>query len=132
MTDPIADLLTRIRNAYLAGHSQVEVPHSNLKRQLVEKLQSLGYFSSVTIKQADKNTSAKTLVIKLKYQNKLPTISSIKRISKPGRRVYLRSNKITSSMAGFDTTLVSTSQGIMTGKEARKTGIGGEIICHVW
>ena len=129
MTDPIADMLTRIRNGYLAGHQQVLVPHSNLKLKLAEKLQQLGYLNAVELSS---EKLAQQITLTLKYQDKLPVISSIKRISKPGRRVYTKSHGIKPVLSGFGATIITTSQGIFTDKEAKQKGLGGEIICQVW
>lgn len=129
MTDPIADMLTRIRNGYLAHHQQVVVPHSNLKFQLAQKLQQLGYLQSVDL---DDHSSTKQLALTLKYQDKLPVVTSIKRVSKPGRRVYTKSHNLKPVLAGLGATIVTTSGGIFTDKEAKQKGLGGEIICQIW
>lgn len=129
MTDPIADMLTQIRNAYLAKHQQVSLPLSNLKHQLALKLQTLGYIESVSI---NSDAQPKELVMGLKYQNKIPIVTTIKRVSKPGRRVYSKSNQIKSILSGYGTTILSTSSGILTDKEAKAKGLGGEVICQIW
>lgn len=129
MTDPISDMLTRIRNAYLARQQEVSLPHSQLKETLATKLASLRYLGSVTTQTKSKT---KTLHIQLQYKNKLPVITNLKRISKPGRRVYKKHSQISSTLSGHGATLISTNQGILTDKEARQKGLGGEIICQVW
>ncbi len=129
MTDPISDMLTRIRNAYMAKHSSVEVPHSELKEQLAQILKTKGYLNSIEMKD---NKPKKMMHIKLRYIGKLPAIDGIERISKPGRRLYARANNIPKTLGGVGSTIVSTSKGLMTDEQARKQKIGGEIICRVW
>ena len=129
MTDPIADMLTRIRNALLAKKTDVQVPYSIVKHNLGKKLEQMGYIGSLQTQGEGKN---KTLNITLLYKNKLPAITNIKRISKPGRRIYTRNHKIPRTLSGYGATIISTSQGILTDLEAKKAGIGGEIICQIW
>lgn len=144
-SDPIADMLTRIRNGYLAKKRQVDIPWSKMKKAIGEILVRQGYIKSIKVPArlnarspqatellAGQSIKDKKLIIELKYENKKPAISKIKRISKPGRRVYVRCDKIPYVLSGFGECLISTSKGIITGKEARKKRLGGEIICEVW
>ena len=130
MTDPIADMLTRIRNASNAKHDSVDVPASNIKKELAQILLNEGF-----IKGFDVIDDAKQGIIRvdLKYgkQNE-KVISGIKRISKPGLRVYVKSDEIPRVLGGLGIVILSTSKGIMTDKVARKENIGGEVICYVW
>lgn len=128
-TDPIADMLTRIRNAQRAGHEEVKVPFSRVKFDLAKTLASSGFV--LGIEEGGKGVK-KTLVIKLKYENGQPAITEIKRMSKPGQRLYIAVNKIRPIRQGFGVTILSTSKGIMSDKEARKQKVGGEIICQVY
>lgn len=129
MVDPIADLLTRIRNAYLAEHETVEVPHSRTKEAIAKILKEKGYVASTKVA---KGSPQSKIVLTLGYKGKIPALEDIKRISKPGRRVYVRANKIPQTLGGYGTTIISTNQGIMTDEEARKKNLGGEILCKVW
>jgi small subunit ribosomal protein S8 len=129
MTDPIADLFTRIRNAYMAHHHQLSLPHSKLREQICRLLAKEGYLDKITVNK-DKNLT--TLLIKLRYVNNLPAITNLKRVSKPGRRWYVRSDQIKPVLAGQGIALISTSQGLLTDKQARAQNIGGELICQVW
>lgn len=130
MTDPIADMLTRIRNAYRAFHKQVEMPSSRMKEDIAKILQQEGYISSFEIqKQGDKPT----LRIELIYgPEKTRAVSGIKRISSPGRRVYAKKDQIPRVLGGLGIAILSTSRGLMTDKTAGKENIGGEVICFVW
>ena len=130
ITDPIADMLTRIRNAQVVKKNEVLVPWSKLKFEIAKILKHENYIASV-----DKIEEAKfpNLKIVLKYDdNKEPAIKSIRRISKPGQRVYVSKNNIASVLNNFGISIISTSAGMMTSKEAKRKGIGGEIICEVW
>lgn len=129
MTDPIADMLTRIRNGFMAKKTSVSLPHSKLLAELVEKLIQLNYLQSFSI---NKDQAPKSLVLHLKYHNKQPVMSNLKRISKPGRRVYVTANQIPTVLAGYGSVILSTSQGLMTNIEAKKAKIGGEVICKIW
>jgi small subunit ribosomal protein S8 len=129
MTDPVADMLTRLRNAYMAGHDSVEIPYSNLKEQVAKILVSEGYIASLSI---EKQKPQNKMLLELIYYKKLPAIDAIKRISKPGRRIYARSDKIPKTLGGVGLTILSTSKGIMSGKQATKEKLGGEVICQVW
>ena len=129
MTDPIADLLTRIRNAYLAKHETVEIPHSRTKEAIAKILKENGYVGSLRV---TKHSPQPKMVLTLIYKGKIPAIEEIDRVSKPGRRVYVRTKKIPQTLGGFGMTIISTNQGIMTDKEAKKKNLGGEILCRVW
>jgi small subunit ribosomal protein S8 len=130
MTDPIADFLTRIRNANMVMHEKVEIPASKTKKALAEILKKEGF-----VKDYEYIEDGKQGVIRiyLKYgSNKEKVITGIKRISKPGLRVYCKKDEIPRVLGGLGIAIISTSQGIVTDKEARKNGLGGEVICYVW
>ena len=130
MTDPIADMLTRIRNGNNAKHDSVDVPASNIKKQLAQILLDEGF-----VKGYDVIDDGKQGIIRvdLKYgPHNQKVISGIKRISKPGLRVYVKSDEVPRVLGGLGIVILSTSHGIMTDKNARKEGIGGEVICYVW
>lgn len=129
MTDPIADMLTRIRNANQAKHEVVEMPASRLKLEILEVLKNEGY-----IAEYEKVEDGKQGVIKvtLKYVNKERVIKGIKRISKPGLRVYAKSTELPQVLNGLGVAIISTSNGVMTDREARKNKLGGEVIAFVW
>jgi small subunit ribosomal protein S8 len=129
MTDPIADMLTRIRNAYSAEHEEVEIPFSNLKERIVNLLNKTGYLGKARVEGEKSN---KKLILSLVYSNGRPAINKVEKVSKPGRRVYLKANDITKPLSGYGMTIVSTSKGLMTGDDANKQNLGGEIICIVW
>lgn len=130
MTDPIADMLTRIRNAVNAKHKVVEVPASNIKKSIAQILLDEGFIDGFNVTDDDKQG---IITIDLKYgPNEEKVISGIKRISKPGLRVYARANEVPKVLGGLGIAIVSTSKGLVTDKVARKEGIGGEVICYVW
>lgn len=126
MTDPIADMLTRIRNAYLTNKTKVQVPHSKIKLSLAERLIELGYLTSL------ESQPPRSIILTLSYINKQPSVTKIKRISKPGRRAYLRATKLPKTLSGYGESIVSTSLGLMTAAQAKKKNVGGEIICQIW
>ena len=130
MTDPISDTLSRIRNGYLAGKKTVSCPHSRVKEKLVKVLVKEGFLGKVEVQ--GKKPAEKKINLFLKYDQGRPVVTGIKRISKPGLRVYARAGKIPPIRLGYGVTVISTSSGIMTGKEANKKNLGGEIICQVW
>jgi small subunit ribosomal protein S8 len=132
MTDPIADLLTRIRNAILARHKIVEIPSSNLKQEIARILFEKGYILSYKV--VDGEGPSKTLKIALKYnpKNKKPAIKSIQRISRPGLRRYTGVDDLPRVLNGLGVAIISTSRGLMTDKEAKKENIGGEVLCYVY
>jgi small subunit ribosomal protein S8 len=128
MTDPIADMLTRIRNAQLAKKSTLELPFAKVKFMIGKILSNNGYVGAVNKVEGPKPT----ITIELKYNGKAPAITSIKRESKPGHRVYRKAEELPSILNGFGIAIVSTSQGMMTVKEAKEKGIGGEVVCSVY
>lgn len=127
MQDPIADMLTRIRNAQMAGHRQVALPKSKLKMSILNVLKEEGFIADFSEKEAATNPE---IQVQLKYYQGKPVIDKIKRISRPGLRVY-KSFKDLTEIAGFGVAIISTSKGVMSDKNARKTMVGGEIICEV-
>jgi small subunit ribosomal protein S8 len=130
LTDPIADMLTRIRNANLALHDAVEMPGSTMKAEVARVLRDEGYITDYELRDADVGTE---LVVRLKYdRDRRRVISGLERISKPGRRVYVDRTEIPKVLGGMGISVISTSQGIITGHEARRRGVGGEVICSVW
>ncbi|WP_062305151.1 30S ribosomal protein S8 [Alicyclobacillus sendaiensis] len=130
MTDPIADMLTRIRNANLVRHEKVEVPASKVKRAIAEILKNEGYIRDAEYIQ---DGPQGTIRLFLKYgKNNERVITGLKRISKPGRRVYVGHEDLPRVLGGLGIAIISTSKGIMTDREARKLGVGGEVICYVW
>ena len=130
ITDPIADLLTRIRNHSVLGKPTVNIPHSQTKEAICRILHQQGYLKEVKVDDSVKPQSQ--LILTLNYQDDLPTITKITRISKPGRRVYAKAKDFKPVLSGYGITIVSTSKGIMTAKDARKQKLGGELICQVW
>lgn len=135
MTDPIADMLTRIRNAQLVHKIEVEIPHSKFKEVIANKLKDEGYVSDVSVvdlEVSNKVKAFKKLVIKLKYYQSKPVIEKIKRISKPSVRSFTSKNEVPRVKNGLGIALISTSKGVLTDKQARKLGVGGEIICEVY
>ena len=129
-TDPIADMLTRIRNAGMAGHPSVEMPSSKFKLELAKVLKSEGYIAEYLVKEVEK---FKILFVTLKYNEAgKPLISKLKRVSKPGLRIYMKSKKLPKVLGGLGVAIVSTSKGLLTDRRARKENVGGEILCYVW
>lgn len=132
MTDPIADLLTRMRNAINARHTKVDIPASRLKIEVARILKEEGYITNYSIKTAE-GSNARTLRIFLRYGPKGESvISHLDRISRPSRRVYVPSDKISKVLGGLGINILSTSRGVMTGKQARKSNVGGEILCSIY
>ncbi|MBE6038343.1 MAG: 30S ribosomal protein S8 [Anaerofustis stercorihominis] len=130
MTDPIADMLTRIRNANNAKHPSVTIPASNVKKEIAKILLDEGYISDVKFIEDDKQG---LIEITLKYgKQDSKVISGIKRISKPGLRIYAAKDEIPKVLNGLGIAIISTSKGIMTDKQARKANVGGEVLCYVW
>jgi small subunit ribosomal protein S8 len=130
LTDPIADILTRIRNANLALHDSVEMPGSSMKAEVARVLRDEGYIVDYELRDAEVGTE---LVVRLKYdRDRRRVISGIQRVSKPGRRVYVDRASIPRILGGMGISVLSTSQGVITGHEARRRGIGGEVVCSVW
>jgi small subunit ribosomal protein S8 len=133
MTDPIADFLTRIRNGIMAAHSEVVMPSSNTKRELARILREQGYIEGFDSRPGEPGNAGDKLVIHLKYtEDRTSVISGLKRVSRPGQRIYVDSRHIPKVLGGMGTAIVSTSQGVMTGHDARQRGIGGEVMAQVW
>jgi small subunit ribosomal protein S8 len=131
MTDPIADYLTRIRNAVMAKHKVVEIPASNMKKDMTKILFEKGYILNYKFEEEGPQGSIK-IALKYNPETKMNAIKSLKRISKPGLRKYVDSNHLPRVLNGLGVALLSTSQGLMTDKEARNLGIGGEVLCYVY
>lgn len=130
MTDPVADLLTRVRNANSAYHEAISLPHSKLKAHIAEILKKEGYISDWSVEDA---RVGKTLNLALKYgPNRERSIAGIKRVSKPGLRVYAKSTEIPRVLGGLGVAILSTSSGLLTDREATKKGVGGEVLAYVW
>ena len=133
--DPIADMLTRIRNAVLAGHALVAMPSSKLKVEIAKIMKDEGYLEGFEMVESEESTQ-KVLRLKIKYvgerRSRRPVISGIERISKPGRRIYTKKQNIPWVLSGIGVAILSTPKGVMTGARARQLGVGGEIICKVW
>ena len=130
LTDPIADMLTRIRNANMALHDQVEMPGSHLKTQIARVLEEQGYIVGY---ESGTDGIRSTLTVKLKYdQARRRVITGITRVSKPGRRVYADKDSLPKVLGGMGIAIISTSQGLVTGQAARRRGVGGEVLCTVW
>jgi small subunit ribosomal protein S8 len=126
LTDPIADMLTRVRNANQALHDTVDMPTSKQKESLARVLKEAGYIVGHDVAEG-------TLTVRLKYDNeRRRVLSGIKRVSKPGRRVYAPADRLPRVLGGMGIAIVSTSQGLLTGQEARRRGVGGEVLCTVW
>ena len=131
MTDPIADMLTRIRNANTAMHDTVKMPSSKLKESLATVLQKEGYIAGYEVAAADQGPG-NVLEITLKYTDRKRTIAGLKRVSKPGLRIYAQADRMPRVLGGMGVAVLSTSQGLMTDGEARKRRVGGEVLCYVW
>jgi small subunit ribosomal protein S8 len=130
MTDPIADMLTRIRNGSLARHDRVEMPHSNLKERVAHVLRGEGYVDDVRVSEGE---GPKLLTVILRYgRDRSSAIDGLRRVSTPGRRVYVRHDRIGRVCSGMGVSILSTSRGVMTDKEAKKQRVGGELLCEVW
>ena len=130
MTDPVADMLTRVRNANMVGHERVEIPASKLKMEITRTLHEEGYIRNYRWIDDSKQG---VLRIYLKYgEGKEKVITGLKRISKPGRRVYVKAGRLPSVYGNLGIAILSTSQGIKTASECRKSGIGGEVLCYIW
>ena len=130
LTDPIADYLTRVRNALRADHPEVEVPASRLKKEMTRILVEQGY---LTAYEVEPTAVGESIRIQLKYtEDRDPVISGMKRISRPGRRRYVASDQVPRVQGGMGTAIISTSAGVMTGHEAKQKGVGGEVVAYVW
>ena len=130
MTDPIADMLTRIRNGSTARHSVVEIPASKMKAEIARLMTEQGYIAGYDKKQGEQG---EVIIVELKYaKNRERVISGIKRVSKPGRRVYAKKETLPKVLGGLGTAIISTSRGLVTSAEAQRLGLGGEVICFIW
>jgi len=130
LTDPVADMLTRIRNANRAMHDKVEMPTSRMKEEIARILKEEGYIKDYSVKKGE---SFDTLLIELKFgRNRERVLTDLKRVSKPGRRVYARKDRLPRVLGGLGTAILSTSSGLVTGRTAQERGVGGEVVCFVW
>ena len=129
LTDPIGDMLARIKNSQLRNHKKVEMPSSNFKMKIADVLKNEGYINGFNV---DKNDNKQVLTIDLKYNSGNPVINSIQRISKPGRRIFSSAESLPKVSNGLGIAIISTPKGVMTDQEARKNQVGGEIICKVF
>jgi len=133
MTDPIADMLTRLRNANQAFHDDVSMPFSKLKLGVAEILKQEGYITSFEVHEPAEGAVGKTLVIQLKYgRTRERSIAGVRRISKPGLRVYAKSTGLPRVLGGLGVAIISTSQGLLTDRQANQKGVGGEVLAYVW
>ena len=134
MTDPIADMLTRLRNATLARHTRVDMPASRLKVEIAKSLESEGYIQGFKVLEAAAGERIQAeLRVQLKYGPRGErVITGIERVSRPGRRVYFGRDSVPEVLAGLGTSILTTSRGVMTGREAVRVGVGGEVLCNVW
>ena len=131
-TDPIADYLTRVRNAQMAGHKVVEIPASNMKKAITQILHEKGYILNFKFEETENNQGNIKVALKYNMQTKLPAMKKLIRISKPGLRKYADSKTLPRVINGLGIAILSTSKGIITDKEARNLNVGGEVICHVY
>jgi small subunit ribosomal protein S8 len=130
MTDPISDMLARIRNASLARHDRTEMPHSNLKEHVAHVLKAEGFLEDVRVSEGE---GPKTLTLVLRYgRDRASAIDGVRRVSAPGRRVYVRYDRIPRVRSGMGISILSTSRGVMTDRQAREQKVGGELLCEVW
>jgi small subunit ribosomal protein S8 len=130
MTDPIADLLTRIRNAIAADHEYAEIPASKFKTEIARVLDEQGYIESFSVEPA---RVGEVLRVKIKYtEDRRSVISGLQRVSRPGRRTYTHSGELPKVLGGMGTVIMSTSRGVMTGHQARQEGVGGEVVAYIW
>jgi small subunit ribosomal protein S8 len=133
MTDPVADFLTRIRNGIMAAHETVEVPASGLKRDIAKIMLEQGYIAGFDEAPGVPGSAGDKLLIRLKYtDDRTSVISGLRRVSRPGQRTYVDAKHIPKVLGGMGTTIMSTSRGVMTGHDARRAGVGGEVVAEVW
>jgi small subunit ribosomal protein S8 len=133
MTDPIADMLTRLRNANQAYHDRVSMPYSKIKANVAEVLKAEGYIAAWSVEEPPADTIGKKLVLDLKFgPNRERSLAGIKRVSKPGLRVYAKSTDLPRVLGGLGVAIISTSQGLLTDRQARKRSVGGEVLAYVW
>jgi small subunit ribosomal protein S8 len=131
MTDPISDMLARIRNGALARHDRVEMPHSNLKKDIADVLKAEGFVDDV--RESESGDPKRTLTLVLRYgRGKDSAIDGVRRVSAPGRRVYVRYDRIPRVRSGMGISILSTSHGVMTDRQAREQKVGGELLCEIW
>jgi small subunit ribosomal protein S8 len=135
MTDPIADMLTRIRNSMMSGQALTAMPYSKIKGEIAKILKEEGYLETIEVADGE-NPNQKVLRLKIKYfgerRERKPVITGIERVSRPGRRIYTKKQDIPWVLSGIGVAILSTPKGIMTGQRARQLGVGGEILCKVW
>jgi len=129
MTDPIGDFISRIKNAVLAKHETINLPYSKLRESLAEILKKEGYLTALVI---DSTRQFPELVLTLKYINKQAAVTDVRRMSKPGRRLYVAANQIPRALGGYGVTILSTNKGVLTDSDARKLNVGGELLCQIW
>ncbi len=133
MTDPIADMLTRLRNANQAYHESTQMPYSKIKQGIADILQQEGYISSYKVEEPKEGAVGKTLVVDLKFgPTRERSIAGVRRISKPGLRVYAKSTNLPKVLGGLGVAIISTSQGLLTDRQAKNKGVGGEVLAYVW
>jgi small subunit ribosomal protein S8 len=133
MTDPVADFLTRLRNAAQAQHQDVAIPSSKLKRELARILSEQGYIEGYSVQPPEPGRPGEQITVTLKYTaDRKPVISGLQRVSRPGQRTYVDHTHIPRIQGGMGTAIISTSKGVMTGHEARQQGVGGEVVARVW
>jgi small subunit ribosomal protein S8 len=133
MTDPVADFLTRLRNGAKAQHQDVTIPSSKLKRELARILQEQGYIESYEVTPPSPGRPGEQITVTLKYtEDRKPVITGLERVSRPGRRTYVDHDHIPRIQGGMGTAIISTSKGVMTGHDARREGVGGEVVATVW
>jgi small subunit ribosomal protein S8 len=133
MTDPIADMLTRLRNANTAYHTTVAMPYSKMKSHIAEILEQEGYIAGWSVEEPADGGIEKTLILTLKYgPSRERSVAGVRRVSKPGLRVYAKSNNMPKVLGGLGVAIISTSQGLLTDRQAAKRGVGGEVLAYVW
>ncbi len=133
MTDPIADMLTRLRNANQAYHESTSMPYSKIKAGIADILQQEGYISSYKVEEPKEGAVGKTLIVDLKFgPSRERSIAGVRRISKPGLRVYAKSTNLPKVLGGLGVAIISTSHGLLTDKQAKNKGVGGEVLAYVW
>jgi len=133
MIDPIADMLTRLRNANQAYHESTSMPYSKIKQGIADILQQEGYISSYKVEEPKEGTVGKTLIVDLKFgPSRERSIAGVRRISKPGLRVYAKSTSLPKVLGGLGVAIISTSQGLLTDRQAKNKGVGGEVLAYVW
>jgi small subunit ribosomal protein S8 len=133
MTDPIADMLTRVRNANHAYHDSVPVPYSKIKANIADILQQEGYIAGFHVEDVEGHSAARSLVVQLKYgPNRERSLAGVRRVSKPGLRVYAKATNLPRVLGGLGIAIISTSGGLLTDKQCAKRGVGGEVVAYVW